>query len=747
LAKKKKKTAGEAEPRISKRNILELFKKEGKPLHRSDILRALGGKKADKRELRATLGELEQEGKILRTRGGAFGLVSNLRLTMGTLEIQRSGIGFVVPEDKRRSDIFINQRNMNDAWHGDKVAVAVFPGKRRGKNPEGRVARVMERGTTRMPARVLKSLGKNDYLCRPTDPRHDFNLLVDGHGLDEKPKPGEIIYAEPGDKLEQGLFAATASAYLGAEDDVEVQEKLVKTSHSVPTEFPKAALEQAGNLPDHPDETQYQGREDLRQVELVTIDGAKARDFDDAVFVEKTGKGGYRLLVAIADVAHYVPQGSPLDREALARGNSYYFPQSVEPMFPEALSNGLCSLNPGVDRLAMCAEITFDRHGNPSNERYCEAVINSHARLTYSQVFRALEQNDADERLKLGPIMPMLETAAELARILRKNRRRRGSLDFDLPEPQIFFNIYGEVVDLRPKPTNFAHHLIEEFMIAANEAVARKLTDADMPCLYRVHPEPDSEKLKSLFQVLYTTTLADSVPREASPKALQDLLSAADGTEMEFMVNRLVLRTMMQATYEPKNVGHFGLASECYCHFTSPIRRYADLVNHRSLKAALRGDSNPGLGDIKAIGNDISKLERVAMDAEREILKRLTILFLSDKVSSVFTGVVNGMADFGFWVELDDVVAEGLVRLSTLDDDYYVFFPERMMMVGERTGVRIRLGQQVQVRLADVNLPRLEVNLELLEVMGRGGKQAQQAEAAPKQAKPKRSGRAKGGRR
>jgi ribonuclease R len=611
----------------------------------------------------------------------------------------------------------VHQKNLDDAWHGDKVAVAVFPGKRRGKNPEGRIARVIERGTSELPARVLKGLGRGDYLCRPTDPRFDFNLLLDARKLDEKPEPGEIVFAQPGEKVEQGLWAAQALELLGAEDDVEVQEKLVKAAHDVPTEFPESVLNRAANLPDAPDERDYEGREDLRDVELVTIDGAKARDFDDAVFAERTKKG-FRLIVAIADVAHYVSKGGPLDREALARGNSYYFPRSVEPMFPEALSNGLCSLNPNVDRLAVCAEIVFDKAGNPVDEKFYEAVIRSHARLTYSQVFRALVREDEDERLKLGPLMPMLDVAADLARLLRKLRRKRGSLDFDLPEPQIFFNIYGEVVDLRPKPTNFAHHLIEEFMIAANEAVARRLTDSSLPCMYRIHPEPDAEKLKSLFSILYTTTLADRVPSEATPKALQDLLSAAEDSDVEFLVNRLVLRSMMQATYDTKNVGHFGLASDCYCHFTSPIRRYADLINHRSLKALLSGDSDPKLGDLKSIGEDISKLERVAMEAEREILKRLTIMFLREKLGETFSGVVNGMADFGFWVELEEVVAEGMVRLSTLDDDYYVYFPERMMMVGERTGKRIRLGQKVKARLADVNLQRLEVNLELVEITG-----------------------------
>jgi ribonuclease R len=699
---------------LSKHVVMQEFKDAGRPLARGELLKRLGLKKSEKEELLPILGELESEGKIMRIRGGTFGLVSNMNLTTGTLEVQRSGVGFVIPEDKRRKDIFISPGNMDDAWHGDKVAAAVFPGKGRGKNPEGRVARVLERGLRKVPCRVLKNLGRKSSLCRPTDPKLGFNLLVDTGPLTDKPAPGEVLFAEPGDKLESGLWAAKGEELLGEEEDVEVQEKLVKASHGVPQEFPRKALEQAADLPEEPAEADFRGREDLRGLELVTIDGAKAKDFDDAVYVEKAGKG-FRLIVAIADVAHYVAPGSPLDREALERGNSYYFPQSVEPMFPEALSNGLCSLNPNVPRLAVCAEIDFDGAGRPRDERFYPAVIKSHARLTYSQVQRALFENNQDERMRLEPLLPMLGDCEALARKLSERRKERGSLDFDLPEPEILFNIYGEATDIRPRPRNFAHQIIEEFMIAANEAVARRLENAGNPCLFRVHPEPDREKLRNLFKMLEGTELRAEVPKEVNPKSIQALLQAAEGTNMEFLVNRLVLRSMMQAEYDPRNIGHYGLASECYCHFTSPIRRYADLLNHRSLKSLLAGKGAPRTGDLSAVGNQISKLERKAMEAEREILKRLTILFLRDKVGESFTGVINGVSDFGFWVELEEVMAEGLVRLSTISDDYYVYLADRMELVGERTGRRFRLGRQVKVRLADVNLPRLEVNLELLE--------------------------------
>ncbi len=386
-------------------------------------------------------------------------------------------------------------------------------------------------------------------------------------------------------------------------------------------------------------------------------------------------------------------------------------------MFPEALSNGLCSLNPDVPRMAMVAEIRFTPDGQPHGETFYSAVIKSHARLTYSQVHRGLILGDEKEREVLKPVLPMLTEAEHLARVLHEVRGQRGSLDFDLPEPEIHFNCYGETEDIRPRPRNFAHQIVEEFMIAANEAVARYLTALEKPCMYRIHPAPDTEKLANVFKVLSKTELGPSVPKEATPKAVQALLTAAEGTDLEYLTGRLVLRSMMQAVYTPEHQGHFGLASECYCHFTSPIRRYADLIVHRSLKSVLtKGESpEPREGTLKQIGEHLSAQERTALDAEREILKRLTILFLTDKVGETFNGVVNGVADFGFWVELTDVMAEGMVRLSSLTDDYYHYLTDKQEILGERTGRRFHMGQSLKVRLTDVNLSRLEVNLDLVD--------------------------------
>ena len=719
MAKHHKKRRGESP--IDQAAVLRLFKERGKPLTLKDVLSGLGAAKVHKANILHLLSSLADSGRLIKLQG-AWGLAGSMHLFTGRLEIQRSGVGFVICDDKRRKDIFVNPRDFGDAWHRDRVAVAIT--RQRGANAEGRVVRILERQTQTLPCRVERRLRQGLYLCRPTDPRQKHSLMLELEPGQTPPEIGDVLTLAAGEKLDYQLYSARVVEVLGNENDVAVQERLVKLNHAVPGPFPEACLSQAIELPPAPGEADFAGRRDLRAMGFVTIDGDKARDFDDAILVEKKDRG-FTLWVAIADVAHYVPEGSPLDREALERGNSFYFPLSVEPMFPEALSNGLCSLNPDVPRLAMVVETDFSTDGTPGESRYFPAVIKSQARLTYTQVNQALFLGDEAVRTANAPVLPMLETAEKLARAIHERRVERGSLDFDLPEPEILFNLQGEAVDIRPRTRHFGHQIIEEFMIAANEAVARFLTEQAVPLPYRIHPEPDPDKLETLFSVLKRTDLGQSLPQKPSIKGLQELLAKAAGTEMEFLANRLMLRSMMQAKYHVHNQGHFGLASECYCHFTSPIRRYADLMVHRGLKAVLNGTPPPvGAKKMQTACEHISQRERVAMEAEREILKRITVLFLQDKVGQVFEGIIGSLSDFGFWVELTEVIAEGMVRLSTLTDDYYALFPERQELLGQRTGRRFRLGQAVRVELTDVHLGRLEVNLKLAdEEQGLSGRQ------------------------
>ncbi|CCO23777.1 ribonuclease R [Maridesulfovibrio hydrothermalis] len=721
---------------------MNIFKASKKPLSAGELEKRLGLTKRHRKFVKDILKGLIKTGKIIKI-GSTYGVVEKMNMVTGKLQVQRSGVAFVLPEEKGRKDIFVHPKNMRDAWHGDRVTVAITGEHWGGKREEGRVVRVLERGKQVFPVRVVRPMGGTALLCNPTDSRLDFGIVVepDKHVPDEplldddgneifpvkgaasqppvdfsKVSRGDILLVAPGEQLNPTLWEGRVLKFLGQEDDVLVQEAIVKANHGVPSEFPAKVLAQADALPDEPGEEDFADREDMRDIAFVTIDGATAKDFDDAVHVEEI-KGGYRLRVAIADVSHYVAMESPMDREALKRGNSYYFPKSVEPMFPEALSNGLCSLNPNVDRLAMTATIDFNKAGEPQSSSFTAAVIKSHARLTYDDVYEAVIEGNEEERAKIADVVPMLEVAEKLARKINARRKGRGSLEFDLPEPEILFNLQGRTVDIKPRCRNFAHQIIEEFMIAANEAVAEFLTEKEIGCLYRVHPGPDSEKLTNLFKVLKKMGISQQIPDPVTPQALQQVLQGSVGSDQEFLISRLMIRSMKQAKYEPVNEGHFGLASDCYSHFTSPIRRYADLVVHRLLKVAL-GDTHqaiPGQKQLVRIGSDLSGRERVAMEAEREILKRLTLIFLKDKVGENFTGIISSMSDFGFWVEFQEVMAEGMLRLSRLDDDYYTFWSDRQLIVGERTGKAFRMGQKIVVRLEAVSLEMLQADLSLVE--------------------------------
>ncbi|MBT8763705.1 ribonuclease R [Desulfohalobiaceae bacterium Ax17] len=703
-----------AKNKIDFRSIIKLFKKSDKPLTRNELYKTLAFRKQDKKKIRAILNELVNQGKLIQT-GRAYCLVNKLPVIKGKFEMQKSGIAFVLPEDKRRKDVYIHPNNFEGAWHGDTVLVALLPQKK-GKSPEGRVVRILERQFQELTVKVTEQIGPNIYLTRPTDLKLQLSLIVEITKPDLRLNPGDIIVVRPDKQLEARLWSGIFTEKLGPELDLKVQEELVKKNHLIPSKFDSSVINEIEALPSSPVHDDFNGRQDLTQLDFVTIDGAKAKDFDDAIFVEKKG-GQFRLFVAIADVAHYVQLGSSLDREAQERGNSYYFPLSVEPMFPEKLSNGLCSLKPRVPRLVMVAEMTFSAKGLRKKARFYPAVIKSKYRLTYSQVHEAVELGNKKVQKEITSVLPMLNEASKLARLLLQNRKERGSIDFDLPEPEVLFNIRDGQLQVRPRVRNFAHQIIEEFMIAANEAVASFLEEKGILFLYRIHPQPDEDKLDSLFKLLASTQLGQKLPKEKDPKSLQILLKEAKDTDLEFLVNRLLLRSMMQAKYSPFNEGHFGLASTSYCHFTSPIRRYADLTVHRALKKVLNSQipAKQKPKKLKKLGESLSILERKAMEAEREILKRATILSLMTRVGESFTGVISSLTDFGFWVELEDVLADGLVRLSSLADDYYTFWPDQQKIVGRRTGKTFSLGQKVEVILQKASLDRLELDLSILD--------------------------------
>ena len=725
----------------SREELLDALAAQSRPMRVDGILRVMGLARRAKGDLETMLTTLAEQGRLLRLRGGLWARPEALKHIVGRFSSLRDGGGFVTPmrpvnegENNRDSrleftgarDVYIPAAQTGEAWHQDIVRVALSPGAARGPSPEGRIIEVVERGLAEIPAHAAHRTG-NTLFCRPADARLNVNFSVELAAGETPPQPGTLVLLAPQQRLASDLWTARIVGDYGREDDVAVQEELVKLNHEVPRDFPAGVLAEAQQLPAGPTAEDMHDREDVRHLPLVTIDGADARDFDDAVQVEDR-PGGWLLRVAIADVSHYVrPRGSgstgALDAEALARGNSWYFPKSVEPMLPEVLSNGLCSLRPDVDRLAMLAEIPFTAQGKPGKPRFAQVVMRSAARLTYDQVKACMLDNDAAAlaALRENPrgeeVITMLQRAFALYAALRDARRQRGSLDFDLPEADSRLDEAGRVVWMGHRMRHDAHRLIEEFMIAANEAVARHLRDAGMPFLYRVHPLPDPERIESLFDTLAGVGMQDLPPRPDAT-AMQGILARVQGTDQEFLVNRLCLRAMPQARYQPFNEGHFGLASQAYCHFTSPIRRYADLLTHRSLKTSL----GIGVGALPAgqkllrIGDQINRRERAAMACEREMDRRMGCLALLPRVGEHFKGMVAGVTDFGIFVELANMPVEGMIRIDDLGDDWYDFDPHTMSLVGQRSGVMWRMGQSLEVALAEVNLGRLEIRLMPLEL-------------------------------
>ena len=715
--------------------LLELLIKNNKPLQFDSILRMAHLPRRSKKRAEAALYALQDKGLLLRAKGAWVG-AGRLKHVVGTLLLPKNGPAIVTPAGGL--PVAVSPAHMGPALPGDTVRVLLFPGKRSGL-AEGRVAGVVERANQPLMLIARRPEAHGKWLCTPQNNRVPSLFMVATADLKRPVQEGDMLLAQPLRLESPNLWQANATANLENEESPAAQERLGKLNHGVPGPFPPAVLAEAARLPNAPTPPEWQNRRDMRDVPFVTIDGETAKDFDDAIYVEALpGESQYRLFVAIADVAHYVTPGSALDTEARLRGNSYYFPLSVEPMLPEALSNGLCSLRPNTPRLAMVAEMVFSG-GAPKSATFYEAVIQSHARLTYTQVFQGIIEHNAPVREELAPFATMLEHGFTLAATLHEARADRGSLDFALPEPTVQFDAHGAITGIVPAEQNKAHNLIEECMVAANEAVARHLEKKGIPLLYRGHPAPSQDKLTALMAFLqqagpFTSVAAlggrgkGTTLRPPTPKQLQAIMAETAATPQAATIHRVILRAMMQARYTPENEGHYGLASTCYGHFTSPIRRYADLLVHRALKFSLGASTTkpPTEDELYRIAEGINATERTAVDAEREVFRRLAALFLQTKVGETFSGVVSGVTDFGLFIELLPFHTEGLAPISTFLDDYYELWPERQELRGVRTGNRFVLGQPVTVRLEEVNLTRMEVRLKVLyegsDGSGPGGK-------------------------
>lgn len=703
--------------RIEKEAVLrELEKKSDHPMLLKELMRALKVPKDARREIKKLLRKMIQEGEIIKTRGNRYGLPQKMNLVIGRLKGHRDGYGFVIPEAEGEPDIFIAAKKMEEAMHGDRVVARIEATKPDGRR-EGRVIRVLERARKQIVGRYEK--GRTVGFVIPADKRITSDLYVTPENS-LSAETGEIVLAEilsypTKTRNPEGKIVKV----LGKADDPRIDTMMVVESYCLPRDFPQEAMQEAGKIKESVTAQMRRGREDLRGLPTVTIDGEKARDFDDAISIEKTRKG-YLLRVHIADVSHYVPQGSALDREAYERGTSVYFPDAVIPMFPEKLSNGICSLNPKEDRLAMTAEMTFDADGRRVGYKLYNSVIQSDERMTYTAVRQILVDRDEKVRERYAALLPQFELMERLAMQLRKNRLERGSLDFDLPEPSIVLSLTGETIDIIREERNVAHQIIEEFMLAANETVAEHMTALEVPFLYRIHDPPTPTRIFEFNELLKSFGLVLRDLEKPRPKSLSDVLDVVKGRPEERLINQILLRSLKQAKYSAENHGHFGLASEEYTHFTSPIRRYPDLVVHRLLKRALHQrmsqDEQEEWGRrLPEIGKHTSERERASMEAEREVIQRKKVKFMSDKVGVIYSGFISGVAAYGLFVELGTYFVEGLIHVSNLHDDYYIYDEKQHALIGEHHRRTFRLGDPIQVRVDRVDLENWQIDFGLTE--------------------------------
>jgi ribonuclease R len=643
-------------------------------------------------------------------------------LISGKLSCHRDGYGFVIPESGGE-DVFVPSRYLRDNMHGDRVTVALEKQRSHGKR-EGRIVETLERAVKHLVGRYHDG-GPAGFVV-PDEPRITCNISVAAKDRG-RARDGEMVVVEITAYPSAGIDArGRVEEVLGMPDDPAVEVLAIVRKHGLPFEFTQEVLAEAVAAAKPVAANDLDGRVDLRDMRTVTIDGETARDFDDAVAVRREAEGSIRLWVSIADVSHYVPIGSYLDREALNRGTSVYFPDRCIPMLPEGLSNGICSLNPGEDRLTVTVEMLFDVSGNAGVNLFYPSVIRSDERMTYTEVKHLLTEEGPRSLPRFLRLLDDLETMEELARRLAAKRKRRGSIDFDLPEPEIILDIHGRPESIGIAERNIAHRIIEEFMLAANEAVACHLAGSRAPCIYRVHEPPDPGVLRDFKEFVGTFGIPFRLKGDtASAMELQHLLSRVEGLPEERMINELLLRCMKQARYGAENSGHFGLASKCYLHFTSPIRRYPDLVVHRILKHILTGQPLDALsyssGTVTAeVAEQCSRRERAAVEAEREIVDLKRLQYMERHVGDVFEGYITGVAGFGFFVQLSELLVEGLVHVTSLGDDYYRLVEKEHAIIGERSGRRYRVGDRVAVKVAGVAKERKRIDFVPASAPGRG---------------------------
>ncbi|MEO8520993.1 MAG: ribonuclease R [Acidobacteriota bacterium] len=717
------------------------------PATPGELLQALDLPRQERPIFKRLLADLVESGALVETRGNRFGLPDRMNLIVGKMVTHPRGFGFVVPDrplENIKGDLYIAGSNLNQAMHGDRVVARLE--RVSDDRAEGRIVRVLERGSATVVGRFdVDPLGLGFVV--PFDRRLIMDVQIpSGEHLDAAPGNMVVVEITRWPTPTRGPLGRVTEV-LGDINEPGVDNEIIIRKFGLPDAHSEEAVEEARRVGDTVREADLAGRTDFRALVTVTIDGEHARDFDDAITLERLPNGHYWLGVHIADVAHYVPEGGTLDEEAYERSTSVYFPERAVHMFPSELSTGICSLKPQVDRLVQSCLMEVDPKGNVVRYELHDGVIHSNARMTYNEVSAILTDREPGVLAKYAALVPLFETMRELFEILNRRRRRRGSIDFDLKQPEIVLDDQGLVEAIIAAERNVAHRIIEEFMLLANETVAQHLDDNDVPTLYRIHEDPDPLKVAEFEE--FVTTLGYSIgaaPEHVKPRHFQKLVEKMQGTPEEKPIAFLMLRTMQKARYDPQNRGHFGLAAESYTHFTSPIRRYPDLVVHRTLRESRQGTMSEDrreelTEDLPEVARHTSERERRADEAERELVQWKKVRFMADKVGDEFEGYITGVAAFGLFIELIEHFVEGLVHVSTMADDYYRFVEKAHILHGEKTGRVYRLGDKVKVQVVKVDMERRQVDLGLSEILDRV--RASERNRGPRRssAEPRREGR------
>lgn len=699
------------QPIPSREYILATLEDFGRPITRQQLINKLNIEEDSKQEaLNFRLRAMLRDGQLMQDRRGRYCLFDHINLQRGTIQAHPDGFGFFIPDDEGE-DMVLSAAEMRGVMHGDTVLAFQTSVDRRGR-PEGKIHEVIEHANVTVVGRFFSEHGISFVVPDSKRLTQDISIPVE-HTL--AAKNGQIVLVEvlvfPSKRSQAiGKVIHILGEHMAPGMEIEIS----ILAHGIPTEWPDDVLAHVAKISQSVQPHDLKNRTDLRALPFVTIDGADAKDFDDAVYCVAKPKGGFQLYVAIADVSHYVPLQSPLDKEGARRGNSVYFPGQVVPMLPEALSNGICSLNPNVDRLCMVAEMAMSAEGKMTRARFYRAVIHSKARLTYTQVNEWLMRGEVDTDAQA--LWPALQDLFRLYQQLVKLRKQRGAMDFDTVETQIEFDAQRKIQRIKPLIRNDAHRLIEECMLAANMATAKFLAKSNIPTLYRVHPAPEEDKVVALRKFLGEFGLKLPGGKQPSPKDFQLVLAQLEGKPEKHLIQTVMLRSLKQATYIEANEGHFGLAYSAYTHFTSPIRRYPDLLIHRAVGHLI--DNQPvdsfvySDEDMSRLGKHCSMTERRADEATREVVTWLKCEYMQDKIGQIFQGKISAVTGFGIFVELNDIYVEGLVHVTALRSDYYAFDAVKHRLVGERGGHVYRLGDPMTILVARVDLAERKIEFE-----------------------------------